>query len=178
MSDFEKLINASDLIEWIIETDPDWCVGSVRSIIDHIDKMPSAQPFDEDINVPAKDCISRQAAIDALRRAEALTRAFGYHNVIETIRELPSVQPETHEERTETHACDLISVIKQTLDEIYTHAETEAEARYHAEIVRCKDCRYYQDNNGGYPHMNCKWDANETPDEDDFCSGAERRTDG
>ena len=44
MSDFEKLINASDLIEWIIETDPDWCVGSVRSIIDHIDKMPSAQP--------------------------------------------------------------------------------------------------------------------------------------
>ena len=41
-------------------------------------------------------------------------------------------------------------------------------------LVRCKDCRYYQDNNGGYPHMNCKWDANETPDEEDFCSGAER----
>ena len=40
------------------------------------------------------DLISRQAAIDALRRAEALTRAFGYHNVIETIRELPSVQPQ------------------------------------------------------------------------------------
>ena len=45
------------------------------------------------------------------------------------------------------------------------------------EIIRCRDCRYYQDNNNGYPHMNCKWDANETPDEDDFCSGAERRTD-
>ena len=45
------------------------------------------------------------------------------------------------------------------------------------EIIHCKDCRYYQDNNGGYPHMNCKWDANETPDADDFCSGAERRTD-
>ena len=45
------------------------------------------------------------------------------------------------------------------------------------EIIRCKDCRYYQDNNNGYPHMNCKWDANETPDADDFCSGAERRTD-
>ena len=38
------------------------------------------------------DLISRQAAIDALRRAEALTNAFGYHNVIETIRELPSAQ--------------------------------------------------------------------------------------
>ena len=46
------------------------------------------------------------------------------------------------------------------------------------EIIRCKDCRYYQDNNDGYPHINCKWDANETPDADDFCSGAERRTDG
>ena len=45
------------------------------------------------------------------------------------------------------------------------------------EIIRCRDCRYYQDNNGGYPHMNCKWDANETPDADDFCSGAERRED-
>ena len=45
------------------------------------------------------------------------------------------------------------------------------------EVIRCKDCRYYQDNNSGYPHMNCKWDANETPDGDDFCSGAERRTD-
>ena len=40
------------------------------------------------------DLISRQAAIEALKRAEALTRAFGYHNVIETIRELPAAEPE------------------------------------------------------------------------------------
>lgn len=39
------------------------------------------------------DLISRQAAIEALKRAEALTRAFGYHNVIDTIRELPSAEP-------------------------------------------------------------------------------------
>lgn len=38
------------------------------------------------------DTISRQAAIDALKRAEALTRAFGYHNVIDTIRELPTAE--------------------------------------------------------------------------------------
>ena len=44
------------------------------------------------------DYIDRQAAIEALRRAEALTRAFGYHNVIETIREMPSadVEPVRH----------------------------------------------------------------------------------
>ena len=43
---------------------------------------------------PCEDCISRQAAIDALKRAEALTRAFGYHVVIDTIRELPSAETE------------------------------------------------------------------------------------
>lgn len=44
------------------------------------------------------DLISRQAAIEALKRAEALTKAFGYHNVIETIRDLPSVQPSVQPE--------------------------------------------------------------------------------
>ena len=43
MSDFEKLINASDLIEWIMEAYPDWCVGVIRSIVDHINELPSAQ---------------------------------------------------------------------------------------------------------------------------------------
>ena len=68
-------------------------------------------------------------------------------------------------------------------DKILNHAfEIAASCVYNLpsaqpEIIRCRDCRYYQDNNNGYPHMNCKWDANETPDEDDFCSGAERRTD-
>ena len=44
------------------------------------------------------DTISRQAAIEALKRAEALTRAFGYHVVIDTIREVPSAQPERCED--------------------------------------------------------------------------------
>lgn len=42
------------------------------------------------------------------------------------------------------------------------------------EVVRCKDCKFYQDNNGGYPHPDCKWGNGETPDEDDFCSAGER----
>ena len=37
-------------------------------------------------------------------------------------------------------------------------------------VVRCKDCMYYQDNNGGYPHPDCRWGHDETPDEDDYCS--------
>ena len=43
------------------------------------------------------------------------------------------------------------------------------------EIIRCWDCRYWQDNNGGYPHDECRWNKDETPNEDDYCSYAERR---
>lgn len=42
------------------------------------------------------------------------------------------------------------------------------------EVVRCKDCKYWQDNNGGYPHDECRWGKGETPDADDFCSYGER----
>lgn len=51
-----------------------------------------------------------------------------------------------------------------------------AEAGY-APVVRCADCKYYQDNNGGYPHEMCRWRNDETPDADDYCSQGERRED-
>lgn len=46
-----------------------------------------------------------------------------------------------------------------------------------APVVRCKDCRYWQDNNGGYPNKKCRWREDETPDADDFCSYGERKED-
>ena len=42
------------------------------------------------------------------------------------------------------------------------------------EVVRCKDCKYWQDNNDGYPHEECRWGHGETPDANDFCSYGER----
>lgn len=45
------------------------------------------------------------------------------------------------------------------------------------EMVMCKDCVYWQDNNDGYPHEECRWGKDETPDAYDFCSRGERRTD-
>lgn len=42
------------------------------------------------------------------------------------------------------------------------------------EVVRCKYCKYWQDNNGGYPHKECRWNENETPNTDDYCSYGER----
>ena len=41
-------------------------------------------------------------------------------------------------------------------------------------LVRCKDCKYWQDNNDGYPHEECRWGHGETPDANDFCSYGER----
>lgn len=53
-------------------------------------------------------------------------------------------------------------------------AEFEDKSRF-VEVVRCKDCKYWQDNNGGYPHEECRWGKEETPDADDFCSYGERK---
>lgn len=44
-----------------------------------------------------------------------------------------------------------------------------------APVVRCKDCKYWQDNNDGYPHEECRWGHGETPDANDFCSHGERK---
>ena len=49
-----------------------------------------------------------------------------------------------------------------------------AALREQADFVRCKYCEYWQDNNGGYPHEECRWGHDETPDADDFCSCGKR----
>ena len=49
------------------------------------------------------------------------------------------------------------------------------------EIIRCKDCKHYQfaDNRAfGMPVKMCEWFGFEDVDDEDFCSRAERRTDG
>lgn len=47
------------------------------------------------------------------------------------------------------------------------------------EPVRCRYCVYWQDNNGGYPHPECRWGHEETPDADDYCSfGSDKRQNG
>lgn len=75
------------------------------------------------------DLIYRQDAIDALKRDEALVRAFGYHNAIDAIRELPSAESDKRLEKitelvegTIDHfdredAMDLLYQIKEVLNE-------------------------------------------------------------
>ena len=56
------------------------------------------------------DLISRQSVIDKLKREEKIFYSpAGLKYLIGAVRDLPSVQPETHDKRTGTYACDLIS---------------------------------------------------------------------
>lgn len=46
------------------------------------------------------------------------------------------------------------------------------------EVVRCRDCKYYQfaDNRAfGMPVKRCEWTGFEDVDDDDFCSRGERK---
>ena len=102
------------------------------------------------------DLISRQAAIDRAVSIPMFGRDVKMVAVSE-IKNLPSAQPD--------------------LEEAYICGETEAEARFHNEIVRCKNCKYNSNTCGNY--VNCDI----IPQmfgrtADNFCSMAERRTDG
>ena len=120
------------------------------------------------------DLISRQAAIEALKRAEALTKAFGYHNVIETIRELPTAEPMT-------------GLYVDGFNDGYKAGKEDAEP----EIIRCKDCKHFHENVWGNEiglddlpiivgHEACDaWGREWTQScADGYCHMAERRTDG
>lgn len=55
----------------------------------------------------------------------------------------------------------------------YQLALSELNGKKFEKVTRCKICRYWQDNNGGYPHPDCPWGKDETPDPDDYCSFGE-----
>ena len=149
------------------------------------------------------DLISRKAAIDALRTCydtEAITYTNGneyisYDQALDLIDEIPSAQPETHEKRTETHACDCISR-QAAIDAFCSHCYVSrpetcstiqngdkwCEEVYaiinlpsaQPEIIRCKDCKLHGTN--GH-RLNCAMFCCTMPD-DGFCSCGERREDG
>ena len=77
-------------------------------------------------------------------------------NSIETIREWIDNAP-------------IIVEFIEPINEVYVRGDK------FEKVVRCKDCKFWQDNNGGYPNMNCRWFVDETPDADDFCSYGERK---
>ena len=80
------------------------------------------------------DLISRQAVIDALTALEEPAPTARHLSAIydceDAIKALPSAQPETHDKRTKTHACDLIdrrkvryklTALVNEVEEIFAH---------------------------------------------------------
>ena len=126
--------------EYSAKQRPSWCP---------LEEVPSAQPETHEKRTETHgvclDAISRQAAIEVLG-VFTQTDVLG-HTPKQIVEALPSTQPEQtnswcinswcidcKEYDTESKCCHRYNrVIKQTLDEVYAHAETEAEARFHAQ---------------------------------------------
>ena len=97
--------------------------------------------------------------------------------------------PETHDKRTETHACDLIdrqAAIDALLELRTEHRVSwqdavidmlEALPSAQPEIIRCKDCKY-SDTDNTLGVMFCWRVSYHEASEDGFCSWAERRENG
>ena len=92
MSDFDRLINASDLTEWIVESFPDWCEGDVRSILDHIYEMPTHPTPSNTLG--ALDCVSREDLTKEIETYFGDLPIAVHYDMLALAQKLPSVQPE------------------------------------------------------------------------------------
>lgn len=137
------------------------------------------------------DCIVRQAAIDALVKAiredpyydsnEAIN-GLGVCDVRVILNDLPSAQPELTEDDWK-----LIRQMRSNYNGTYAKVIDKLIATSQPEIVRCKDCKYWQDQEEGIVEVPIcarlenkyeKFPLVMLIDGDGFCSYAERRTDG
>lgn len=132
------------------------------------------------------DLINRQAAIDALDRfslgeTDAVKLAF---RMGDYLKRLPSAQPErltdddfetirihlsAYKERLcNQHRWEEAEEYQRIIDRFMTFASAQPE------IIRCRDCRWHEDQNDSTGWLPCM--AILTPDEF-YCGYAERRTD-
>ena len=86
---------------------------------------------------------------------------------IKLLKQYQGYEPMFPDGETLKHAFDLTD---ETVDTLLTALRPVSREQ----VILCKDCRYWQGNNGGYPHPECRWGNDETPDADDYCSFAER----
>lgn len=88
------------------------------------------------------DLISRQAAIDAIKRAEALVRAFGYHNAVEAIREVPTIEAEPTYEQIVDYCKerDLTLIPKDTLRKLQAEPKHGRWIYLYAGGYKCSSC--------------------------------------
>ena len=178
-------VNAAiDIIIAVPSAQPEPCVDTIDALdesIKHFDDM--AEECWRNANIEQNDYMDMRDDAAEYRQLSI------WLNELKWLRERFQSQPEhtnswyinswcidCKEYDKEKHSCPRFNrVIKQTLDEIYSHAETEAEARFHNEIVRCKDCKHSRFFD---PCFYCYEFGEEiNVPENGFCFMAERRTD-
>ena len=109
----------------------------------------------------SEDTISRQAVIEINRSYHGQMPNEVNHRIWKEINELPSAQPD----------------LSGYSDKLWKKAYERGRAEAQAEIVRCKDCKYNSNTCGNY--VNCDIIPQMFGRTvDNFCSRAERRTDG
>lgn len=172
---------------------------------DLIDRQPTQK--NDSNTLDALDCVSRQAAIDAIEEyADRLQmvnwkenpgvpyKVYALNWCINTIRELPSVQPEVTEEAVKdycrkrcltvlTNECFhyLLSAQQepsQVARDIATIIENEKDMRVIAsaqpEIIRCKDCKHRFIDGENVRFNVCELNRNKVQSDDWFCADGER----
>jgi len=117
------------------------------------EQLPSAQPDSKELSFTQKklDTISRQAAIDALKTqadTDTVSRQAARMCLTGDVTDMSIAQ--------------YIKMVDKRLAQLPSA---------HPEIIRCKDCKWKQG-------AECVRFADVRPFADDFCSRAERRTDG
>jgi hypothetical protein len=134
---------------------PDWC-----PLVTGERKGEPMSDFAKDANVPANDCISRQAAIDMCRKP--CMRNADCSDFEMEIMMLPSAQLDTYwKEQCQSY--------EKTINKLRESLSTQPE------IIRCKGCKH-RDNYGCCKHWKglAMGDIPIATDDNDFCSNAER----
>ena len=161
-----------------------------QSDVDALKALPSAQQkrTEECTETHACDCISRQAAIDELRKCQTYLfderdpdKKISLESAEMAISDLPSAQPEqrplTEDDYAYCEECDHGEMCRW-----YPVYGCEFKSRPSAqpEIIRCKDCEYWhREIHNGIEYFNfSSCDLNHYGDGHNFyCADAERRTD-
>ena len=132
----------------------------LNEVLSWINDVPSAQPVEKDINVPVKDLIKGEPMSDLISTQEAVAK------IVDTaIRKILSGEQKLTKEYEQS--------VKDAVNVILNTARREAQA----DIVRCKDCKFYTEMRTDLKTGICSLACRHLGD-DGFCSEAERRTDG
>lgn len=85
------LIDRDKLIDFIMESDPEWCIKPIRPIFDYIKEMPSAQPTLYGYKIEHLVLIARVMEKEGVSPEEAVKT---FQNIVEIVQMIADEQKE------------------------------------------------------------------------------------